>query len=401
MNKSIQLFHTGIPIVDNAWGGFYRGGTYLLVGEKKSGKTLLSLQFAVSTANKREVCLYFTNARPKDLIIQAASIDIDLERYINDNSIIVVRVANPAEVSVYQNYDDFLSEYLRDILSLINQYNPTKLIFDELTPYVEFENLNLLREIFGQTIEAIEDLGITSLLLLREPASPASKMIFNVVNTFATGIIQLHKTEEFDAPQSGVIDITPNIGHAEGKFKANYFIEPYKGVTTDFKFTKRTTNEDIFVKSTSEKNTKTEFIETPAYLIPNLYSINDFKLIVNNQIALFKTTGQIFTIISFRLNPYVNGNLSVTLNQLSNSVKIAADKKDKICTIADKIYVLLTNSDDPAVENFMAKVYHNLPGIDSKNISVLMLKINEKFNNADEILNEFDLEAARAQLNKS
>ena len=400
MNKSIQLFHTGIPIVDNAWGGFYHGGTYLLVGERKSGKTLLSLQFAVETANKKEVCLYFTNARPKDLIIHAASIDIDLESYINDNSIIVVRVANPEEVSEYQNHDDFLSEYLRDIISLINQYNPTRLIFDEITPYVEFENLSLLREVFGQTIETVEDLGITSLLLLREPASPSSKMIFNVINAFATGIIQLHKKEEFDAPQSGIIDITPNIGHTEGKFKANYFIEPYKGVTTDFKFTRRTTNEDLATKLPSEKNTKIDYIETPTYLIPNLYNINDFKLIVNNQIALFKTTGQLFTIVSFKINPSINGNLPLTLNQLSNSIKFAADKKDKICTIADKIYVLLTNSDDIAVENFTNKVYHNISGMDPKSISVLMLKINEKFNNADEILNEFDLEAARAQLNQ-
>ena len=50
MKKSVQLFLSGIPIVDSAWGGFYHGGTYLLVGEKKSGKTLLSLQYAVETA---------------------------------------------------------------------------------------------------------------------------------------------------------------------------------------------------------------------------------------------------------------------------------------------------------------------------------------------------------------
>jgi len=122
MKKTIRLFHTGIPIVDNAWGGFYNGGTYLLVGERRSGKTLLSLQFAAETAKSKEVCLYFTNSRPKDLIIHAASIDIDLESYINNNSIIIVRVANPSDVSENPNRDEFLSEYLEDILSLINQY---------------------------------------------------------------------------------------------------------------------------------------------------------------------------------------------------------------------------------------------------------------------------------------
>lgn len=400
MKKNIQLFHTGIPIVDNAWGGFYHGGTYLLVGERKSGKTLLSLQFAVETAKSKEICLYFTNARPKDLIIHAASIDVDLESYINNNSIIVVRVANPAEISQYQDQDEFLSEYLRDIISLINQYNPTRVIFDELTPYIEFENLNLLREVFGETIEAIENMGITSLLILREPAVHSSKMIFDVINNFATGIIQLHKKDDIDSPQSGVIDITPNIGHAEGKFKANYYIEPYKGITTDLKYTKRTTNEDINIKLASDQVTKTEYVSTPAYLVPNIYNINDFKLIVNNQIALFKTTGQLFTVLSFKVNPAVNGNLPFTFNQLSNSIRAVADKKDKICTITDKIFVLLTKSDDLIVENFITKVYQNIYSTDPKNISVLMLKINDRYNNADEILNEFDLEAARIQINQ-
>ena len=146
MKKSVQLFRSGIPIVDNAWGGFYHGGTYLLVGEKKSGKTLLSLQYAVEAAKNKEVCLYFTNSRPKDLMIHAASIDIDLENYINQNTIIVVRVAQPTETTEFKSRDEFLSDYLRDIISVINQYNPTRIIFDELTPYVEYENLNSLRE---------------------------------------------------------------------------------------------------------------------------------------------------------------------------------------------------------------------------------------------------------------
>jgi circadian clock protein KaiC len=400
MKKSIQLFPTGIPIVDNAWGGFYRGGTYLLIGEKKSGKTLLSLQFAVESAKNKEVCLYFTNARPKDLIIHAASIDIDLETYINNNSIIIVRVANPNDISEFQNRDEILSEYLRDIISLINQYNPTRLIFDEITPYIEFEDLNLLREVFGQTLETIEDLGITSLLLLREPVATSSKMIFNVVNNFATGVIQLHKKEDFESPPSGVIDITPNIGHAEGKFKANYFIEPYKGVTTDFKFTRRSTKENIIHEIPAERKTTTETIATPSYLIPNLYSINDFKLILNNQIALFKTTGQMFTVVSFKINAVGNGAAKISFNQLNNAVRLAADKKDKICNISEKIYVLLTKSEEYSVDAFIKKVYDNFEGVDIRNISIFMLRMNERFNNADEIISEFELEDARTRIDQ-
>lgn len=115
-------------------------------------------------------------------MIHAASIDIDLENYINQNSIIVVRVAHPTETTEFKTRDEFLGDYLQDIISVIKQYRPTRIIFDEITPYVEFENLNLLRDSFGSMIESIEDLGITSLFILREPAAQSSKMIFNVLN---------------------------------------------------------------------------------------------------------------------------------------------------------------------------------------------------------------------------
>ncbi len=400
MKKSVQLFRSGIPIVDNAWGGFYHGGTYLLVGEKKSGKTLLSLQYAVEAAKNKEVCLYFTNSRPKDLMIHAASIDIDLENYINQNTIIVVRVAQPTETTEFKSRDEFLSDYLRDIISVINQYNPTRIIFDELTPYVEYENLNSLRESYGSMIESIEDLGITSLFILREPAAQSSKMIFNVLNSFATGIIQLHKAEDSEEQQPGIIDITPNIGHTEGKFKANYFIEPYKGITTDFKITKRSTRENILPEITELIPTKTGGSNSPEYLVPNIYSINDFKLIINNQIALYKTTGQMFTILSLRLNPSIASQPRISLEQLNYSVKSVAHKKDKICTIDDKIYILITKSDDKLIDDFISKVHQSLSSNGSTNVTYLMLKVNDSMNSADDVFKEFESETARTQLNQ-
>lgn len=311
MKKAVQLFPSGISIIDSAWGGLYRGGTYLLVGERKTGKTLLSIQFAVETAKQKEICLFFTNTRPKDLMIQAASIDVDLEHYMNQNLIIVVRVAPPPEPTQFGNRDDYLSEYLSDIITVVNQYNPTRLIFDEITPYIEFEDLGKLRETFSNTFEQIEDLGVTSLLSIREPASASTQMIFNILNSYATGVIQLSKkTDANGSTKSGIIDIQPNIGHTEGRFKAYYSIEPYKGITTDFKIPK--TKEKTIEKTQEKIENYIPLSEikstTQEISIPNFYSLDDFKLILNNQIAMYKTTGQVFTLASFKLASKENRN---------------------------------------------------------------------------------------------
>lgn len=400
MKKSVQLFRSGIPIVDSAWGGFYPGGTYLIVGERKSGKTLLSLQYAVEAAKNKDVCLFFTSSRPKDLIIQAASIDIDLESYINQNLIIVVRVAHPSDSEEFKTRDELLNDYLSDLFSVINQYKPAKIIFDEITPYIEFDNLNNLQESFGSLIESIEESGITSLLILREPAAQSSKMIFNVINSYTTGIIHLHKTNDSDEDQAGIIEITPNIGHTEGKFRANYFIEPYKGITTDFKPQKKSTKENILPDVTELKPVKTLVNAVPDFPVPNIYTVNDFKLIVNNQIALYKTTGQLFTIVSLRINQFSRADTKITFEQLNTVVRAIANKKDKICTIGEKIFILLTKSENGVVEEFINKVHSALNVQTSVNVSYLVLKVNPSMNNADDIFNEFDLEAARTQLSQ-
>lgn len=401
MKKAVQLFPSGISIIDSAWGGLYRGGTYLLVGERKTGKTLFSIQFAVETAKQKEICLLFTNTRPKDLMIQAASINVDLEYYMNQNLIIVVRVAPPPEPTQFGNRDDYLSEYLSDIITVVNQYNPTRLIFDEITPYIEFENLGKLRETFSNTFEQIEDLGITSLLSIREPASASTHMIFNILNSYATGVIQLSKKSDANgSTKSGIIDIQPNIGHTEGRFKAHYSIEPYKGITTDFKAQKPKEKTVEKVQEKIENYIPLSEVKTTLEIsIPNFYSIDDFKLILNNQIAMFKTTGQVFTLASFKLSSKENRNSSITINQLKNIIRISADKKDKICQIDEQICVLLVKEDPKFISDFISKIKLNLPTEDQSERELMasdiyfnFLKVTDAFENADEMLAKLHLE---------
>lgn len=398
MKKSIQLVPSGISIADNAWGGFYRGGTYLLIGPRKSGRTLLSLQFALECAKQKEVCLYFTNMRPKDLMIQAASIDFDLQQYMNQNLIIVVKVAPPAEIAEFKNRDELLIEYLRDIVTVVEQYQPSKIVFDELTPFVGFENLALLEETFLETTEKIEDHGITSLFVLGEPAAPASRLIIESLNLASTGVIRLQKqADSFDRTKGGSITISPNIGHTEGKFKANYFIEPYKGITTDFQPVKRKSTAEMIINLEEEKyRSLAEFDIPPVnYSISNFYSIDDFSLIINNQIALYKSTGQTFRILAIKYSNDMKGISSFNINQLHNAVRLAIDRKDKVCVLGNKILVMFIKDDQRSITNFISRLKYNLPAQDEdqlyeilRRIFIYTIKVNDETRNADDLLNE-------------
>jgi KaiC/GvpD/RAD55 family RecA-like ATPase len=394
MTKKIQLFPSGIPLVDLAWGGFYRAGTYLLIGPRKSGRTLLALQYALECAQRREVCLFFTTLRPKDMMIHAASIDFDLQHYMNQNLIIVVKVTPPDNLDEIEDPDEYLAEYLKDITPVVEQYKPSKVVFDDLTPFVSFKNTKFLKEVFLSTLESIEDAGITSLYTLSEPANPASQNIIDTLVDCSTGIISLEKQSDVvDKYHTGIMTITPNVGHTEGKFSSNYYIEPYKGIIVDFVPDAPERIKPEFIPPNEKKKYESfadiEGTEEPVTL-SNVYSIEDFELIVNNQIALFQITGKKFTLVSIRLDEIAERKGLLKLNQLRNSVRLSTDKKDKICTIGNKIFVLITGETENIVSNLVAKIKSNLPDDDPKflqtispYISVYAFSVNEEVKNAE------------------
>ncbi len=392
MKKKIQLVSSGISIVDNAWGGFYRGGTYLLIGPRKSGRTLLGLQFAKECIRQKETCLYFTSMRPKDLMIQAASIDFDLQYHMNQNKIIVVRVAPPNDLNDMPNPDEFLVEYLRDIVTVVEQYQPNKMVFDELTHFLSFKNLTLLQDVFIETVESIENDGVTSLFILGDPATSAATSIVDTLAVNSTGVLYLNKEEINEGVQGGKITITPNIGHTQGKFIANYNLEPNVGIVDDYAGKKKKTST---LGETGLKYKSLAELDIPAenYSFTNFYNLNDFQLILDNQIALFQSTGQIFTLISFRMDSEAEESGLLTINQLMNSIRLSADKKDKICLISNNVVVMVTKEDVRTVNKLIGRLKGNLPGRDSDyiekvitHISVLALRIDETIKNAEDML---------------
>ncbi len=398
MKKKIELVSSGISIVDNAWGGFYRGGSYLLIGPRKSGRTLLGLQFAKECVKQKEVCLYFTSMRPKDLMIQAASIDFDLQQYMNRNQVIVVRVAPPSDLQEVENTDEFLVEYLRDIVTVVEQYQPNKMIFDELTPFINFVNLTLLQDVFIETTEAIENQSVTSLFVLGDPATPAANSIADTIALNSTGILYLNKEEDTEGLSGGKITITPNIGHTQGKFSAHYQLEPSKGIIDDYSGKKKTRTTAVTESGLQYQSLADLDIPAENYTFTNFYNLNDFQLILNNQIALFRSTGQVFTLVSFRLDPESENEGLLTINQLMNIIRLSSDRKDKICLVSNNVVVMVTKEDTRTINKFISRIKGNLPRSEPEylekvvpHISVLALRVDETIKNAEDMINRLTL----------
>lgn len=394
MTRKTQLLPSGIPLVDLAWGGLYRGGTYFLIGPHKSGRTLLSLQYAYKCAQKKEVCIFFTTLRPKDLLIHAASIDFDLQHYMNQDLVIVVRVTPSEGLSDVKDRDAYLAEYIQDIIPVIEHYKPAKMVFDEITPFIGFQNVEYLRKVFSQTIEQIEDAGITSLFTLGEPANPASVYIVDTLSDSSTGLITLEKqSEEGDTFFAGTMSIISHIGHTEGNFSADYYIDPVKGITVEYSPPEHDEIEiDLGKEEAEDKfDTLSDFnIPSETINYSGVYSLEDFSLLLNNQIAMFQITGQVFKLVAIWLDESAEKSKALNLHQLRNTIRISTDKKDKLCTIGNKIFVIIPKPTESSVVNLVSKIKMNLPEDDpdilqkiSKHISIYSVNVNDEVQNAE------------------
>ena len=229
--NSFQLIKSGNPLVDESWNGFYKGCTYFVIGPPKSGKTILALQFALEASSKKDSCLYLTTFKLNDLMINSSVIDLDLQNYIDQGIITLTRIADPKDFNQTVDPDSNLKDYFGDLRKLIELYSPTRIVVDELTPFIEYDNLKLFSELFLGTKNYLQERGITGLYLFRESEDSEFSKVQSVISKLSTAFIRLSKQgNSVDKSSPGIMKITPNFGHPEGKFSSKYYIEIPTGV---------------------------------------------------------------------------------------------------------------------------------------------------------------------------
>jgi len=396
MKTKLQVIPSGNPLVDMTWGGFYRGGTYFLQGPRKSGRTIFALQYALQAVSKRENCLYFSSYRPKDLLINAAAIDIDLQHYITQNLFTLVRITPAKNIDSAKDPDLYLVEYIKDIKSVIDQYNPSRIVFDELTPFVGFKDLGLLKDTFLETIDYIEEKGITSLFIISEPATPAANKIISSLLSLSTGNIVLEKGEGFiNKINPGTIKITPNVGHVEGEFSCGYFIEPDKGIQVDYRPEVSVRKFPSIEDNRSNYLSLTDISQLQTNLVPlSFYTIDDFKLLLNNQIAFYKQTGQVSTLVAVKLDETAEKSKLLTVQQLANAIRLSIDHKDKICILKNLVLILFTKEDKNAttlIHLIINNLFESSPQYLNKItqfISLYLIKMDRGTQNAEDMFKQ-------------
>ncbi|MCZ6704806.1 MAG: hypothetical protein O6942_02805 [Bacteroidetes bacterium] len=202
---------SGIDVVDDTWGGLYRGGAYLLYGQEMSGRGLLALMLTRTGVSRQEKTLLISSDRQKDLFIQAASIGFDLRAAHSAGTIRLMRV--PTLADIRHDNDERVAQALVDLVDIMVQYQPTRVVMSDFIPFIAFRSFQRFQIEFIRFLERVDALKSTIILVMPEPGNRQSREVIEFMGLKMTGCIHIEFAEQNSRSTKRKISLIPHIGH--------------------------------------------------------------------------------------------------------------------------------------------------------------------------------------------
>ncbi|MEI7905542.1 MAG: RAD55 family ATPase [Candidatus Firestonebacteria bacterium] len=164
----INRIFTGIDFFDKDVAGLFQYGTYLFCGEAEVGKTVLTSRFLVEGLKKEEMCLFITakNASVYLNDIQN-SLGFDFSIYLQKGLFNILLYEKPEE-EVFAN----VQQYIGELSLFVHKLGVERLVIDFST-VMELLDESKLEEEVREFAKALENLHVSTLLVLETPRSPA------------------------------------------------------------------------------------------------------------------------------------------------------------------------------------------------------------------------------------
>lgn len=200
---------SGVDVVDRAWGGLFRGGSYLVYGRVSNGRGLLALAFEQAGVAMGERSMLVSNTREKDLQIQSTAIGFNVAR-ANDEQLF--KHVRTNELSTNNPSDS--SARIKHLIRLILDFKPARLVVNDLVSLINVgQELSLgdFRRHFVQLLEEIEPIDTTAVFTLPDPGNDSARKLAEFIMSRCAGAIHVGAR---DRDSEGYkLTLLPQIGH--------------------------------------------------------------------------------------------------------------------------------------------------------------------------------------------
>lgn len=207
MSLTYGKVKTGIPGLDSITsGGFRQGRTLVVSGDPGSGKTTFGLQYLYSGAKDfDEPGVYVSLAQNlEEIKNDCKSFGLDLQNMIQKDKLLMMDARMfkvnedliEKDDSLYRGEQMPFEHLTRLILKCIKRIDAKRVVIDSISMLMtQYENEFYLRQGLQGLIQALENVGVTTLLLSESPYGQHPPLEWYA----ASGIIQLQYDRKQDA----------------------------------------------------------------------------------------------------------------------------------------------------------------------------------------------------------
>lgn len=244
---SLNKTKIGLPVFDRSFGGIYLGRPVLIIGRRKSGKSLVAAHLVGKTLQSGERVILFTDKRPDEVILDASSMNIDLSAAITSGQFIMISYS-----TINQGGDGKYTalpfpQALNELREMVNAKHVAYVIFDTIVPWVAVSPVSEMPKHVEHFINALNEMELTTLLLLPEAASASARKLSDNLgelcpiimglearnnNTeYIVKVVKYQGGNKMKLPTEFDLDLVPGVGLAKSLPVPNE--QPAMSTTTD------------------------------------------------------------------------------------------------------------------------------------------------------------------------
>ncbi len=263
---------TGIGVLDKAFGGVYLHLPTVVCGRRKSGKFVFATQLLVKTLRAGERIILFTSKRPQDVIANVRREYPDIDEAASSGQLVIC----PYSSMHHANTDPYaplpFPEALDELTSLVRSNGISYAIFDSVVPWTAIEPVDAMPEHVDTFFSTLSMLGLTSLLILPEPASAAALSLTTVLRELCPINIEL-EARNFGA--NFIFRVTKFQGMAKAHLPMEFSLDIVPGVGFEtLGSTEGSKLVDLYTPTAADQPVKTAAPAFRPLLVPTLASFS-------------------------------------------------------------------------------------------------------------------------------
>lgn len=219
---------SGIPLLDDTYGGVFSNRSFLVTGAKGAGKTVMGLQFILEGLEQDDRCVYLSTMVADDLGILAESLGFKLSSYVTSEALTLLEYESFMSGSGSPGLDMLPPEGFEQLRSIIHANSIERVVLDTVLPWVSVRDPERMpQQVFSFT-RSLDRLGVTTMLTLPKPVSTLAFRLKKSIEEVVPVSVLLQPPEE---SEPATFQVTKYLGEQRLGGKRSIQIQPGKGIT--------------------------------------------------------------------------------------------------------------------------------------------------------------------------